>query len=215
MWFVDGFEEIEAFTSVDVMRRAGLNVEMITVTPDEIVKGAHGVPVLCDKNIVNCDFFDADLILLPGGMPGAATLEKCDDLRRLILRFAEENKPIAAICAAPMVLGKLGLLKGKKATCYPGFEQYLEGADCTGAMVEKDGNVITGKGPGAAMASFKALATSNVPINKLPAAMRILTMTPKGPVSHVSSLTDCPFMASFVHGIVGNSSGLADERLMA
>ena len=70
-------------------------------------------------------------------MPGAATLEKCDDLRRLILRFAEENKPIAAICAAPMVLGKLGLLKGKKATCYPGFEQYLEGADCTGAMVEK------------------------------------------------------------------------------
>ena len=88
--------------------------------------------------------------MLPGGMPGAATLEKCDDLRRLILRFAEENKPIAAICAAPMVLGKLGLLKGKKATCYPGFEQYLEGADCTGAMVEKDGNVITGKGPGAA-----------------------------------------------------------------
>ena len=136
VFFADGFEEIEAFTSVDVMRRAGLNVEMITVTPDEIVKGAHGVPVLCDKNIVNCDFFDA---------------EKCDDLRRLILRFAEENKPIAAICAAPMVLGKLGLLKGKKATCYPGFEQYLEGADCTGAMVEKDGNVITGKGPGAAM----------------------------------------------------------------
>ena len=151
VFFADGFEEIEAFTSVDVMRRAGLNVEMITVTPDEIVKGAHGVPVLCDKNIVTCDFFDADLILLPGGMPGAATLEKCDDLRRLILRFAEENKPIAAICAAPMVLGKLGLLKGKKATCYPGFEQYLEGADCTGAMVEKDGNVITGKGPGAAM----------------------------------------------------------------
>jgi protein deglycase len=105
VFFADGFEEIEAFTSVDVMRRAGLNVEMITVTPDEIVKGAHGVPVLCDKNIVNCDFFDADLILLPGGMPGAATLEKCDDLRRLILRFAEENKPIAAICAAPMVLG--------------------------------------------------------------------------------------------------------------
>ena len=151
VFFADGFEEIEAFTSVDVMRRAGLNVEMITVTPDEIVKGAHGVPVLCDKNIVNCDFFDADLILLPGGMPGAATLDKHEGLRKLILSFAEKGKPIAAICAAPMVLGKLGLLKGKKATCYPGFEQYLEGADCTGAMVEKDGNVITGKGPGAAM----------------------------------------------------------------
>ena len=151
VFFADGFEEIEAFTSVDVMRRAGLNVEMITVTPDEIVTGAHSVPVLCDKNIVNCDFFDADLILLPGGMPGAATLEKCDDLRRLILRFAEEQKPIAAICAAPMVLGKLGLLKGKKATCYPGFEQYLEGAECIDAPVVRDGNIITGMGPGAAM----------------------------------------------------------------
>ncbi len=151
VFFADGFEEVEAFTSVDVLKRAGLNVEMITVTPGEIVTGAHGIPVLCDKNIVNCDFFDADLVVLPGGMPGAATLGECDDLRRLVLRFAEQGKPIAAICAAPMVLGKLGLLKGRKATCYPGFEQYLEGAVCTGAMVEKDGNIITGKGPGAAM----------------------------------------------------------------
>ena len=132
VFFADGFEEIEAFTSVDVMRRAGLNVEMVTVTPDEIVTGAHDVPVLCDKNVVNCDFFDAELVLLPGGMPGASTLEKCGELRNLVLRFAQEQKPIAAICAAPMVLGKLGLLKGKKATCYPGFEQYLEGAECTG-----------------------------------------------------------------------------------
>ena len=136
VFFADGFEEIEAFTSVDVMRRAGLNVEMVTVTPDEIVTGAHDVPVLCDKNVVNCDFFDAELVLLPGGMPGASTLEKCGELRNLVLRFAQEQKPIAAICAAPMVLGKLGLLKGKKATCYPGFEQYLEGAECTGAPVE-------------------------------------------------------------------------------
>ena len=126
VFFADGFEEIEAFTSVDVMRRAGLNVEMVTVTPDEIVTGAHDVPVLCDKNVVNCDFFDAELVLLPGGMPGASTLEKCGELRNLVLRFAQEQKPIAAICAAPMVLGKLGLLKGKKATCYPGFEQYLD-----------------------------------------------------------------------------------------
>ena len=120
VFFADGFEEIEAFTSVDVMRRAGLNVEMVTVTPDEIVTGAHDVPVLCDKKVVNCDFFDAELVLLPGGMPGASTLEKCGELRNLVLRFAQEQKPIAAICAAPMVLGKLGLLKGKKATCYPG-----------------------------------------------------------------------------------------------
>ena len=150
VFFADGFEEIEAFTSVDVMRRAGLNVEMVTVTPDEIVTGAHDVPVLCDKNVVNCDFFDAELVLLPGGMPGASTLEKCGELRNLVLRFAQEQKPIAAICAAPMVLGKLGVLKGKKATCYPGFEQYLEGAECTGAMVQVADNFILGKGPAAA-----------------------------------------------------------------
>ena len=99
-FFADGFEEVEAFTSVDVMRRAGLNVEMITVTPDEIVTGAHDVPVLCDKNVVNCDFYDADLVLLPGGMPGAATLEKCPELRKLVLDFAEKNKPIAGYAGA-------------------------------------------------------------------------------------------------------------------
>ena len=143
-FFADGFEEIEALTAVDTLRRAGLNVEIVSVTPDEIVVGAHDVSLLCDVNFENCDFFDAELLLLPGGMPGAATLDKHEGLRKLILSFAEKGKPIAAICAAPMVLGKLGLLKGKKATCYPGFEQYLEGAECVG-------NIITGMGPGAAM----------------------------------------------------------------
>lgn len=150
-FFADGFEEIEAFTAVDTLRRAGLDVEIVSVTPDEIVVGAHDVSVLCDKNFENCDFFDAELLLLPGGMPGAATLDKHAGLRKLVLSFAEQNKPIAAICAAPMVLGKLGLLKGRKATCYPGFEQYLEGAECVDVPVVKDGNIITGMGPGAAM----------------------------------------------------------------
>ncbi|WP_418211618.1 DJ-1 family glyoxalase III [Bacteroides zhangwenhongii] len=150
-FFADGFEEIEALTAVDTLRRAGLNVEIVSVTPDEIVVGAHDVSLLCDVNFENCDFFDAELLLLPGGMPGAATLDKHEGLRKLILSFAEKGKPIAAICAAPMVLGKLGLLKGKKATCYPGFEQYLEGAECVGEHVVRDGNIITGMGPGAAM----------------------------------------------------------------
>lgn len=150
-FFADGFEEIEAFTSIDVLRRAGLNVEIVSVTPDEIVMGAHDVSVLCDKNFVNCDFSDAALLLLPGGMPGAATLDKHEGLRKLILEFAGQNKPIAAICAAPMVLGKLGLLKGRKVTCYPSFEQYLDGAECIDTGVVKDGNIITGRGPGAAM----------------------------------------------------------------
>lgn len=133
------------------MRRAGLNVEMITVTPDEIVTGAHGVPVLCDKNIVNCDFFDADLILLPGGMPGAATLEKCDDLRRLILRFAEEKQTDCRNLCRSYGTWQVRTVERQESYLLSGFEQYLEGADCTGAMVERDGNIITGKGPGAAM----------------------------------------------------------------
>ena len=152
VFLADGFEEIEAFAAVDILRRAELKVQVVSVTPDEIVQGSHDIPVLCDKNIENCDFFDAELLLLPGGMPGAATLSESEDLKKLLLNFSAQNKPIAAICAAPMVLGKLGLLKGRKATCYPGFEQYLEGAECTGALVEKDGNIITGKGPGAAFA---------------------------------------------------------------
>ncbi|EJX07665.1 ThiJ family intracellular protease [gut metagenome] len=157
VFFADGFEEIEAFSVVDVLRRAGIQVVMISVTPDEIVKGAHGISVLCDKNIVNCDFYDASMLVLPGGMPGASTLGVCKDLCRLLQQFAESDKPLAAICAAPMVLGQLGLLQGKRATCYPGFEQYLDGADYTAALVETDGNIITGKGPGAAMSFAFAL----------------------------------------------------------
>ena len=150
-FFADGFEEIEALTTVDILRRAGLNVKIVSVTPDEIVIGAHGISILCDVNFENCDFHDASLLVLPGGMPGASTLDKHQRLKDLLLKFTKEQKPIAAICAAPMVLGKLGLLKGKQVTCYPGFEQYLEGAVCLDASVVTDGLFITGRGPGAAL----------------------------------------------------------------
>ena len=147
----DGCEEIEGLTVVDVVRRAKMEIVMLSITGKKEVTSSHGVTFLADALAEETGYEDLDGIVLPGGMPGAATLGECDDLRKLIVRFAEENKPIAAICAAPMVLGKLGLLKGRKATCYPGFENFLEGAEYTAAMVEKDGNIITGKGPGAAM----------------------------------------------------------------
>lgn len=150
-FFADGFEEIEAFVVIDTLRRAEVNVEMVSVTPDEIIMGAHDISILCDVKFEDCDFSDAGLLFLPGGMPGAATLEKHEGLRQLIQDFAAKNKPIAAICAAPMILGKLGLLKGRKATCYPNFEQYLEGAECVDELVVKDGNIITSMGPGGAM----------------------------------------------------------------
>lgn len=149
--FADGFEEIEAFTCVDVLRRAGVNAVMVAASSGEIVNGAHDISVLCDKNIDSCDFFDADMILLPGGMPGATNLAENEAVQHALTTVQQNGKYIAAICAAPMVLGQMGLLKGKKATCYPGFEKYLDGCEYTGASVQEDGNIITGKGPGVSL----------------------------------------------------------------
>lgn len=160
VFFADGFEEIEAVTTIDTLRRGGLTVKTTSITGERIVTGAHDIPVICDQLFENSDFNDADMLLLPGGMPGASTLDKHEGLKTLIRQFANDKKPLAAICAAPMVLGNMGLLTGKKATCYPGFEQYLEGADCINQPVVKDENIITGMGPGAALAfSLKIVET--------------------------------------------------------
>ena len=151
VFLAEGFEEIEALTPVDVLRRAGLSVETVSVMEEQVVTGAHGVPVLADKMFADINPEDAEMILLPGGMPGATNLDAHEGLSQMILDFAKEEKPLAAICAAPLVFGNRGLLQDKKATCYPGFETYLQGADYTAALVEKDGNFITAKGPGAAL----------------------------------------------------------------
>lgn len=147
----EGFEEIEALTVVDVVRRAGVEVYMVSITSEKEVKGAHGIVVAADVLLPNTDLAASELVVLPGGMPGAVNLRKCHVLCEELNKRAEKNLPIAAICAAPFILGELGILKGKKATCYPGFEEKLTGANTTGAMVEQDGNIITGKGPAAAM----------------------------------------------------------------
>ena len=110
---------------------------------------------------------DAEMIVLPGGLPGATNLDAHEGLGKLIMTFAEAGRPLSAICAAPLVYGKRGLLKGKKVTCYPGFEKYLEGAEYTAALIEKDGNFITGKGPGAAMAFSFAIAEKYVGAEKV------------------------------------------------
>ena len=151
VFLADGFEEIEALTPVDILRRAGLPVKTVSVMDEQVVAGAHGVPVLADVMFDEVNAEDAEMILLPGGLPGATNLDAHQGLSQMILDFAKEEKPLAAICAAPLVFGNRGLLEGKKATCYPGFETYLKGAQYTAALVEKDGNFITGKGPGAAM----------------------------------------------------------------
>ena len=152
VFLAEGFEEVEALTPVDVLRRAGLPVKTVSITGVLTVNGAHGVPVVADMVFEEVKEEDAEMIVLPGGLPGATNLDAHAGLDKLILSFANAGKPLAAICAAPMVYGKRGLLKGKKATCYPGFDKYLEGAEYTGNMVEVVDNFILGKGPGAAPA---------------------------------------------------------------
>ena len=151
VFLAEGFEEVEALTPVDVLRRAGLPVKTVSVTGVLTVTGAHGAPVIADMLFEEVKEADVEMVVLPGGLPGAANLDAHEGLDKLIMAFAEADKPLSAICAGPMVYGKRGLLKGKKATCYPGFDKYLDGAHYTAALVEKDGNFITGKGPGAAM----------------------------------------------------------------
>ena len=151
VFLADGFEEIEALAPVDILRRAGLSVKTVSVMDEQVVAGAHGVPVLADVMFDEINAEDAEMILLPGGLPGATNLDAHQGLSQMILDFAKEEKPLAAICAAPLVFGNRGLLEGKKATCYPGFETYLKGAQYTAALVEKDGNFNTGKGPSDAM----------------------------------------------------------------
>ena len=167
VFLAEGFEEIEALTPVDVLRRAGLSVQTVSVMDEQVVAGAHGVPVLADKMFAEINPEDAEMILLPGGLPGATNLDAHEGLSRMILDFAAAEKPLAAICAAPLVLGNRGLLQGKKATCYPDFETYLQGAEYTAALVEKDGNIITGKGPGAAMEFAFAIVEKYCGIDKV------------------------------------------------
>ncbi|MBQ6966138.1 MAG: DJ-1/PfpI family protein [Bacteroidaceae bacterium] len=152
VFFAPGFEEVEALGPIDVCRRAGLEVITVSITDELTVMGAHGIPVVADSLFADNDYSDADMIFLPGGMPGATNLNAHEGLRKVILAHHEAGKPLAAICAAPLVYGNLGLAEGKRMTCYPGFEQYLTGATCTAALVERDGLMFTGKGPAAALA---------------------------------------------------------------
>ena len=151
VFLANGFEDVEALIPVDVLRRGGVEVVTVSVTGDsQVVETAHRVQVVADEMFEDCDFSDADLLMLPGGMPGASNLNNHEGVRQALLKQHAAGKRVAAICAAPLVLGGLGILRGKRATCYPGFEQTLEGATYTGDLFTVDGNVTTGEGPAAA-----------------------------------------------------------------
>ena len=150
MFLANGFEETEAIGCLDVLRRAEIDVKTVGIGGKQIT-GSHGVTVIADieADAVDCDKMEG--VILPGGMPGTTNLQADKDVISAVKYCAENNKLIAAICAAPMILGELGILRGKMAVCYPGFEKHLEGAIIEDTFVAIDGNVITGKGAGASM----------------------------------------------------------------
>lgn len=152
VFLAEGFEEIEAISVVDILRRGGVNVETVSIGQDKQVKGAHHVPVVADRLFEKADLQSADMLVLPGGLPGATNLNAHAALKELLVEYLDKGKYIAAICAAPQVFGGLGLLKGKKAVCYPGVEPKLTGATIVDEPVVQDGQIITGKGPGLAFA---------------------------------------------------------------
>lgn len=146
----EGFEEIEAVTIIDVLRRAGIDVVSAGIG-GKSVRGSHEIVVSAEYEINEINGSDFDAVILPGGMPGSAHLRENSKIISIIREIEGKNGTVAALCAAPIVLAQAGLLKNKKVTCFPGFEKELQGADNTEEPVMVDGNIITGRGPGCAI----------------------------------------------------------------
>ena len=149
--FAEGFEEIEAITIVDVLRRADIQTLMVSVSGRKEVTGAHNIRIAADALFEEADYSEAEIMILPGGMPGSKNLNAHLGLKDQLLSFDKSKKRIAAICAAPLVLGGLHILEGHEAACYPGYEDKLLGADLKYEPALVSGNIITSRGPGTAM----------------------------------------------------------------
>lgn len=151
VFLANGFEETEAIAPIDILRRNGQDVVTVGIG-EEVITSSHGITVATDTTETDIAFSDEiDMIVLPGGMPGTLNLEKSKAVQDAVDFCTANGKYIGAICAAPSILGRKGLLKGKRATCFPGFEDFLEGAQFTGEPVEHDGNIITARGAGVAI----------------------------------------------------------------
>lgn len=151
VFLAEGFEEIEGLTVVDLLRRAKIDTTTVSVMGTKQVKGSHGITVTADSLFEENDYGNAELLVLPGGMPGTLNLGNHEGLCDLLKKHYGEEKKLAAICAAPSILGQLGFLRGRGATCYPGFEEKLDGAVVCTAKTAVDGNITTAKGMGAAI----------------------------------------------------------------
>ncbi|MDF2941178.1 MAG: hypothetical protein K0S01_36 [Herbinix sp.] len=151
IFLADGYEEIEGLTVVDLLRRANIEITMVSITGNRNVTGSHQITSLADVLFEEVDYTDADMLVLPGGMPGTNNLLEHKGLDQLLKEFYAKGKQLAAICAAPRVLGIKGLLKDKQVTCYPGNEDALLGAQVVNTAVVTDGNITTSKGMGTAI----------------------------------------------------------------
>ena len=151
VFFADGCEEIEGLTVVDMLRRAKIEVFMVSVMERIEIKGSHGIKFLTDCQFEEVDFSEFDAVVLPGGIPGTPNLQLHGGVQKVIREFAEQGKLVAAICAAPSILGGAGLLEGKRATCHPGWEEKLTGATVEEEKAVVDGNIITSRGMGTAV----------------------------------------------------------------
>lgn len=151
VFLANGFEETEAVVPIDILRRAGFDVKLISITDELLVTSSHGVTIKADTTFDETDFNDAEMLFLPGGMPGTKNLDAHAGLCELLQDSAEKGVKLAAICAAPSVFGNLGLLNGKEATCYPGYEDQLMGASVSENSVVVSDNFITARGAGVAM----------------------------------------------------------------
>ena len=151
LFLAPGFEEIEALTVVDLLRRADISITTVSISNTKNVTGAHNICVLADALFTDTDFSDGDMFILPGGAPGTCNLNAFEPLKNLLRKAYTDKKWIGAICAAPMILGHLGFLEGRNATCYPGFEKDLWGAIHSTSSVIVDGNIITSRGLGTAI----------------------------------------------------------------
>ncbi|MDK2966374.1 DJ-1 family glyoxalase III [Lacrimispora sp.] len=150
-FLADGSEEVELLAVVDVLLRGGQDVKLVSVTGKKNVTGSHGIKLQADVLISQTDLKDGDVLFLPGGMPGTKNLAANEALLNALLEAHKANRRIAAICAAPSILGRLGLLEGKKATCFPGYESELSGASVVRQGVVTDGNITTARGLGYAL----------------------------------------------------------------
>lgn len=150
MFLADGFEETEAIGCLDVIRRAGIEVKTVAIG-EQFVRGSHGVRIQADMLKADIEMEEMSGIILPGGLPGTTNLQKDEVVQKAIAYCMKNNLLMAAICAAPMVLGEAGALNGRKAVCYPGFEEHLKGAEVMTDLCTSDKNVICAKGAGASM----------------------------------------------------------------